>query len=126
MVKGKNNQVWNRCLTKLDGCPCPWCKKTEHVFTGHGVTRFCSDCIVSWSPGEEYDLLRRMQEGQLEEQTFRQKIATLPQNLRKVANAGVKIIDDSLGIANRLAKLRAITDDEWQKAIDNSPESEDV
>lgn len=123
MVKGK---VWNRCLAKLDGCPCPWCKSTEHVFVGHGVTRFCTNCIISWGPREEHDLLLRMQEGQLEEQTFRQKIATLPQNLRKVANAGVKTINDSSSVANRLAKLRAITDDEWQKAVDNSPEPEEV
>ena len=114
--------IWSKCLTKLYGHPCPWCTKVETVFTGHGTARFCTNCTVSWGQSEENDL----RQGQFEEQTFRQKIASLPQNLRRIANAGVKTIDIASGVSSRLTKLRAITDEEWQRALDSSPEPKEI
>ncbi len=118
--------IWSKCLMKLGGHPCPWCSKVSSVFVGHGSVRFCTDCTVSWGQSEETDLRLKLQEGQLEEQTFRQKIASLPQNMRKITNAGVKSIDTASGVASRLTKLRAISDEEWQRALDKSPEPEEI
>lgn len=125
-IQEKDTSVWSRCLTRLEGHPCPWCKSVESVFTGHGTVRFCTNCVVSWGQSEEHDLRSRLKEGQFEEQTFRQKIANLPSNMRKIANASVKLLNEASRIGSRLAKLRAITNEEWQKAVDNSPEPEEI
>ena len=126
MAAHKAKSTWSKCLTQLFGHPCPWCSKGDTVFTGHGTARFCTNCTVTWGQAEELDLRSKFAEGLLAEQTFRQKIATLPQNIRRLVNAGVKSIDVASGVDPRLAKLRAISDGEWQKALESSPEPEEI
>lgn len=118
--------TWDLGLTPLMNHSCPWCQNTD-LFQGHRGLRFCKNCTVTWGKSEEAVLAREMSsvEG-FEETTMRQKVAALPSNMRKVANKGVTAIDEAMTPKTRLASLRAITNDEWQVAVDNSPEPEEI
>ncbi len=104
------------CFTEqLHTEPCPKCDSTEAVFVGHGTVRHCTNCTISWGAGE----VVIFSESELAEPVIKKKVKGLPADLQKSINELIKELDIASGLEDRLKRLRAISDDEWQRAVDS-------
>ncbi len=103
------------CFTdQLFNEPCPRCGTTEAVFVGHGTTRHCSDCVLSWG-ADEVDLSI-----ELAEPPIKKKIRGMPKAEKEAINNVIIVLNVAGGIEARLKRLRGISDDEWKRAEDKS------
>lgn len=105
-------QYPHRCFTaQLFSETCPGCGSADNVFIGHGTTRTCTNCILSWGEGEH--ILANFQErddvpiGDLPAVVM-QRIADLMTDLKAIST-----------IERRLQQLVDIPDQEWQAALDS-------
>ena len=107
---GKQNLPHDCFTDQIFNEPCPKCGTTEAVFVGHGTTRHCSDCVLSWG-ADEVNLSI-----ELAEPPIKKKIRQMPKGEKKAVNDLVKDLKKAGGIEARLKRLRGISDDEWKRA----------
>lgn len=105
-------QYPHRCFTsQIFSEPCPGCGSADNVFVGHGTTRTCTNCVLSWGEGEY--ILADFQErdsvliGDLPAD-IKPRIADLEADLKAIST-----------IERRLQQLVDIPDQEWQAALDS-------
>jgi len=95
---------------------CPFCESNRNVFVGHGSTRHCVTCVMSWGDGEAWHLARQQKSAAEVKGTFRQKVNELPPPIRR----RVKDLESGLAAASdfgsRVRRLQSISVDEWADA----------
>lgn len=92
--------------------PCPFCSSNEKVFVGHGSTRHCTTCVLSWGDSEA-ETLRWQQQAEMSEAAKKELPDAVKKSIREAAK-GLTAISD---LKERLKRLRSISDEEWQEAV---------
>ena len=107
------NNLPHNCFTEqLFAEPCLKCGSTEAVFVGHGTVRHCTRCVLSWGVGEtSLDV-------NFAQPPIKKKISQMPPATKKAINTAIKDLDIAGGIDDRIKRLRGISNDEWQRAMD--------
>lgn len=115
------------CFTQhLPSQTCPFCGEEGQVYVGHGETRHCINCVMSWDASEPA-LAYVGREGityALEEATVAQKVRSLPKRYRTLVTEGAAELVQAMNADERRERVLAIPDDEWDAALETESEDE--
>ncbi len=95
--------------------PCPFCGSNKNVYLGHGTVRHCTGCVISWGEGEAETL---RQQRRLAVSEASKKKAGMPDAVAKRIKETAKGLAVVSSLPERIKRLRAISDEEWQTAVE--------